>query len=134
MNLVCLIGNLGADPEFRIVGDTSILKLRIATSEKWKNKDGEDQESTQWHSASIWGKRGEALGKILVKGDKVAVRGKIKYSTSEKDGVKSYFTDITVDDVELLGGKRMPAEKAPEAPAAARTPAGPPLSDDDIPF
>jgi single-strand DNA-binding protein len=103
MNIVIIAGNLGADPELRYTqaGD-AILKLRVATAERYKNKAGEWQEKTEWHSVTLWGARGEALSKMLQKGSKVIVRGRLQTRSWEaKDGQKRYSTEIAADDVEF---------------------------------
>lgn len=105
MNRAILIGNLGADPELRFTqGGQPVLSMRLATTEKYQDKSGAKQERTDWHSLTLWGKRAEALSKILNKGDRIAVEGRIQYRDWEKDGVKRTSTDINVTDVELLGG------------------------------
>lgn len=107
LNKVMLIGNLGADPELKYTsGGQSVLKMRLATSEKWKDKDGQMQERTEWHSVVLWGKRAEALAKFLVKGKTIYVEGRIQSRQYEdKDGVKKYATDINANEVLLLGGR-----------------------------
>jgi single-strand DNA-binding protein len=106
MNKVILMGNVGADAELKFTqGGSAILKFNIATSERWKDKNGEQQERTDWHSCQMWGKRGEALAKHIVKGTKLLVTGSIRNSSYEdRDGNKRYRTDINVDDVEFCGG------------------------------
>jgi single-strand DNA-binding protein len=107
LNKAILIGNLGADPEVKFTQNgQAILKLRLATSEKWKNKDGELQERTEWHNVVMWGPRAEALGKILAKGRTIYVEGRIQTrSYEDKDGVKKYATDINANELLLLGGR-----------------------------
>ena len=105
MNVVHILGNLGADPELRVTaGGTAVLKLRVATTERAKK--GENWEDhTEWHSATAFGKRAEGLAKFLTKGSKVAITGKLRTSSYEKDGQKIYRTEIIADDVEPCGGK-----------------------------
>lgn len=105
MNKAILIGHLGAAPELRFTqGGQPVLSMRLATTEKYQDKSGAKQERTDWHLLTLWGKRAEALSKILNKGDRIAVEGRIQYRDWEKDGVKRTSTDINVTDVELLGG------------------------------
>jgi single-strand DNA-binding protein len=107
LNKVMLIGNLGADPELKYTqGGQAILKLRLATTERYKDKSGERAERTEWHSAVIWGNRAEALSKILEKGKTVYVEGRLQTSSWEKDGVKQYKTEVNVTELLLLGGGR----------------------------
>ena len=103
MNLVALVGNLGSDPELRVAqSGTAILKLRLATSERVKKGD-DWVDHTEWHNIVSFGKRAEGLAKILSKGSKLVVTGKLRTSGYEKDGVKKYSTEIIADDIELCG-------------------------------
>lgn len=114
MNKVILFGNLGADPELRFgQGEGSaVLKLRLATTDSYFSKrDNERKEVTDWHSVVIFGKRAEALQKILKKGSTVLVEGRIKTSSYEKDGVKVWKTEINADDIKLAGGGSRKAEE-----------------------
>lgn len=106
LNKVMLIGNLGADPELRMTqGGQAILKLRLATTETYLDKNNTRQERTEWHSITVWGKRGEALAKILEKGSNLYVEGSLRTSSYEKDGEKRYRTEITANNI-LLTGRR----------------------------
>ena len=100
MNLVILQGNIGQDPELRTVGQSSVLSFSIATSEKYKDRDGELVEKTQWHNISMWGK--EKLAPYLRKGQKVLVRGQIEYREyTTDDGTKKRATDIKCFELEF---------------------------------
>jgi single-strand DNA-binding protein len=107
LNRVMLLGNLGADPELRTTsGGQSVLKLRLATSETYLDKNRQRQEKTEWHSVVIWGKRAEALGKILTKGSRLFVEGGLRTSNYEdREGVKRYKTEIVANNVLLQGGR-----------------------------
>lgn len=142
LNKVLLLGNLGADPELRMTqGGQAVLKLRLATSKKFKNREGALQEATEWHQISLWGKRAEALAKFLQKGDRVFVEGELRTSSFEKDGEKRYRTEINAFNVILNGGKGG-AKREDSVPAASSDddlPTGElgadlPLGDDQIPF
>lgn len=106
MNRVILIGNLGADAELRYTqGGQPVVSMRLATSEKWQGKDGQQQERTDWHALTLWGKRAEGLAQYLTRGSRIAVQGRIQYRQwDDRDGNKRWSTDIVVDDIELLGG------------------------------
>jgi single-strand DNA-binding protein len=107
LNKVMLLGNLGADPELRVTqGGQAILKLRLATTESYLDKNNTRQERTDWHSVTVWGKRGEALAKILAKGSSLFVEGRIQTSSYEKDGKKQYRTDIVANNIILTGRGR----------------------------
>lgn len=106
MNRVILFGNLGADPELRYTnGGQAVLNLRLATTESYLDKDRVRKERTDWHSVTVWGKRGEALSKILSKGSSLLVEGSLRTSSyDDKEGVKRYKTEVSATNV-LLGGK-----------------------------
>lgn len=104
LNRVMLLGNLGTDPEYRVTpSGTGVLKLRLATSESYLDRNRVRQEKTEWHSVVIWGKRGEALHRILSKGDRVFIEGALRHSSYEaQDGSKRYTTDVVASNVVLL--------------------------------
>lgn len=109
VNKVILIGNLGADPETRYTqSGEAVCNFRIATTEKYKDKDGNPQEKTEWHKIVVWGKSAEACNTYLSKGKQVYVEGKLQTKEWEKDGVKHYSTEVTVNgfngQVIFLGG------------------------------
>lgn len=151
LNRVMLLGNLGADPELRVTqGGQAILKLRLATTESYLDRNSARQERTEWHSVTLWGKRGEALAKILNKGDRIFVEGRIETSSYEKDGEKRYRTEVVATNVILNGrGQERPRETDDAPPPRRPARAAPPArdrapqpdfgdyargSDDDIPF
>jgi single-strand DNA-binding protein len=119
LNKVMLLGNLGADPELRVTaGGQAILKLRLATTESYLDKSNTRQERTEWHSVTLWGKRGEALSKILAKGDRIFVEGGLRTSTYEKNGEKRYRTEVTASNVILSGRGRAKGDDHQEAPSS----------------
>jgi single-strand DNA-binding protein len=134
-----LLGNLGADPELRMTnGGQAVLKLRLATSETYLDRNKVRQERTEWHSVVVWGKRAEALAKFLTKGSRIFVEGGLRTSSyDDKDGNKRYMTEIIAQQVRFLGGGggagagRGAGEGAP--PPSHEAPGGP-ATDDDIPF
>ena len=129
LNRVTLLGNLGADPELKQTGGGAVLKLRLATSEQYLDKDKQRQERTEWHSVTVFGKRAEGLSRILGKGSRLLVEGSIRTSTYEKNGEKRYSTEIVANDVLLQGGG--PERRAQPQPETR--PFGLEESD-DIPF
>lgn len=136
LNQVNLLGNLGADPELRVTqGGQAILKLRMATTETYLDKNNARQERTEWHRITVFGKRGEGLARILTKGDRIFVSGRLQTSSYEKDGEKRYSTEVVATNV-LLNGKRAGAG-APPPEAGGGDEAGDlpeNLSDEEIPF
>lgn len=107
LNRVMLLGNLGADPELRTTqGGTAVLKLRLATTERYLDANKAWQERTEWHSVVVWGKRGEALHRFLTKGSNIFVEGSLRTSSYEdREGVKRYKTEVVASNVLLTGGR-----------------------------
>ena len=107
LNRVMLLGNLGADPELRFTqGGQAVLNLRIATTETYLDKDKVRKERTDWHNVVVWGKRGEALAKILGKGSSIFVEGSLRTSSyDDRDGNKRYKTEVVASNVLLTGGR-----------------------------
>jgi len=108
LNKVILIGNLGADPEIKEMADgTKLAKFSIATTEKYKNREGEQVSNTEWHNIVLWRRTAEVAEKYLKKGDSVCVEGKLKTrSWEDENGTKKYATDIQGDSMTMLGSKR----------------------------
>lgn len=106
LNRVMLLGNLGADPELRMTnGGQAVLKLRLATSETYLDRNKVRQERTEWHSVVVWGKRAEALAKFLAKGSRIFIEGGLRTSSyDDKDGNKRYKTEIVAQNIILSGG------------------------------
>lgn len=134
MNKVILMGRLGDDAELKIMANGDpLMNFRLATSEKYKDKDDKLVESTQWHRCSMWGKRAESLSQYLTKGKQILVEGQINYRESEKDGVKRYYTDIKVFNVEFAGdGKKGDSNPSPKDDKTGNDDGF--GGDDDIPF
>ena len=107
LNRVMLLGNLGADPELRFTqGGQAVLHLRLATTESYLDKDKVRRERTDWHNVTIWGKRGEALGKILTKGSSIFIEGSLRTSSYDnREGQKVYKTEVIANNVILAGGR-----------------------------
>lgn len=106
INKVILVGNLGADPETRTTaGGTAVGNLRIATTERRKDKDGNWSDHTEWHRVTLWGRDAENAAKYLKKGRQVYVEGRLqtrKYQ--DKDGQDKFATEIVADILKFLGG------------------------------
>lgn len=105
VNRVTLLGNLGADPETREAGSATVCSVRVATTQKYKNRDGEQKEETQWHDIEAWGRLGELVQQYCRKGSRVYVEGELRYRVYEKDGVKRKATSIRAATVQFLDSR-----------------------------
>ena len=105
LNKIMLIGNVGDDPDVRTTSSgTPVAKMSLATSRQWTNKDGSEQEKTEWHRLTVWGKLADVVKRYVKKGDRLYVEGRIEYSESESDGQKKYWTNVNVREMVMLGG------------------------------
>ena len=118
LNRVILLASLGRDPELRYTasGD-AVANLSVATSERWKDKDGEKQEKTEWHRVVLFGRTAEIAGEYTKKGSKVLIEGRLqtrKYT--DKDGVEKYSTEVVGDKLVLVssGGANADGGRAEE--------------------
>ena len=161
INKVILVGNLGNDPETRYSqSGSAITTISVATSESWKDKNGEQQERTEWHRVKFFGRLAEIAGEYLKKGRQVYIEGSLRTEKyTDKNGVEKYSTDIIANEMQMLGG--MPGEggERPARSGGGERPARPagggqrgggdygsrggsappsrnddPFPDDDIPF
>lgn len=107
LNRVHLLGNLGADPELKMTNNgQSVLKMRLATTESYLDRNKVRQERTEWHNVVVWGKRAEALGKFLTKGSRLFVEGGLRTTSyDDKDGNKRYRTEIVANNIILAGSR-----------------------------
>ena len=142
VNKVFLIGNVGQDPQIRQVGDQKVASFNLATTEKFKGRDGNMVESTEWHNISVWGKLAEVVEKFVSKGTQLYVEGKIKTEKyTDKEGNDRFITKINATSLQLLGGKKDGATQDGQAkkfdPHAAKTTPivdDLPPDDDQLPF
>lgn len=154
VNKVILVGNLGKDPELRYTpSGVAVATFSLATSERYKDKNGEWVDKTEWHNVVAWRQLAEICGKFLHKGKQVYIEGKLQTrSYDDRDGNKRYTTEIVADQMQMLGrageennGQARPGgesrQSRPASPSSSqRTPAyedfaDPPFNpDDDIPF
>lgn len=139
INKVILIGRLGKDPELRKTPNgVSVVSFSIATSETWKNSNGEKQEKTQWHNIIVWEKLADLANQYLKKGSQVYIDGKLVNSSwDDKDGNKRYKTEVKADVIQFLGGKK--EESAPAQTDNNQQPAynggnNQEIIEDDLPF
>jgi len=161
VNKVILVGNLGRDPEMRYMPNgEAVCNFSIATTDNWKDKNGQKQERTEWHNIVIYRKLAEIAGEYLKKGRPVYIEGRLQTRKWEKDGVTRYTTEIIADQMQMLGSREGGGntyevmdedQSAPSAPrqsassessAPRQTPAAKPAAggsgfddfEDDIPF
>ena len=128
VNKVILVGNVGKDPEVKYLeGGVAVAKFPLATSESYKNRDGQKVEQTEWHNIVLWRGLAEVAEKYVRKGKQLYIEGKIRTRSYEENNVKKYFTEIIADSMTLLGGPRdNNNEQTVEANGAAGS--------DDLPF
>lgn len=137
VNKVILLGHLGGDPELRYLPDGSpVASFSIATNETWKDKNGEKQERTEWHRCQAWGRLAEIAGEYLKKGAPVYLEGKIRTRKwQDKSGQDRYTTEIVVERLQMLGGKRDETESVEgEKPQETKSQSAFDDFEDDIPF
>ena len=152
VNKVILVGNLGQDPEVRYTGDANngakVATIRLATTERYRDRSGNLQEHTEWHSVTLWRGLADVADKYVRKGSQLYIEGSLRTREwTDKDNQKHYSTEIQCSDMKLLG--RRPDGAAPAAvqggvsqasvsapaQASAPTPAPTPVeSADDLPF
>ena len=118
VNKVIIIGNLGRDPETRYMPDGgAITNISVATTDKWKDKNGEMQEKTEWHRVAFFGKLAEIAGEYLKKGSQVYVEGRLQTRKwQDKDGNDKYTTEIVADRMQMLGSRQGMGGGASEPP------------------
>jgi single-strand DNA-binding protein len=150
LNKVMLIGNVGSDPEIRMTpSGTKVAKLSIATNRSYQDRGGQQQEKTDWHRCTFFGKLADIVEQWVNKGDRIYVEGRIEYSQTQDDqGGTRYWTDIVVSEMVMLGagsgaGAGGPAEGGSRnnppmggSKQGGNAPDTGPISDpdDDLPF
>jgi single-strand DNA-binding protein len=142
VNKVILVGNVGQDPEVRYTpSGIPVGKFSLATNERFKDKSGELQERTEWHTVVAWQRLAEIVGEFVSKGSKVYVEGKIQTSSwdDRHSGEKKYRTEIVARDLVLLGSRDNGNGAKPAASHSAEqtesVEAGPSeIVDEEIPF
>lgn len=136
VNKAIIVGNLGKDPEMRYLpnGD-AVASITVATTEKWKDKNGDQTAETEWHQVSFFGKLAEIASQYLKKGSAVYIEGSIKTRKyTDKNGVEKYATGIKATSLQMLGGKEQgeaPRQAAPQR-QQAQTKSQPPSGFDDM--
>ena len=133
VNKVILVGNLGKDPELRYTpSGQAVATFSLATNRRWKDKEGQMQDQTDWHNIVTWGRQAEIAKEYLKKGSPIFIEGRIQYRAyNDRDGNKRNITEIVAQSLQMLGRKG--AEAAPEVPEETEVET-PPASEEDIPF
>ena len=146
VNKVILIGNLGKDPETRYMSNgDAVTNITLATTDTWKDKNGEKQEKTEWHRVTFYRKLAEIAGEYLKKGRSVYVEGRLETRKwTDKNGVERYTTDIIASDMKMLGNRSGSGSfespdheednSVPSRPSSAKSGVVFDDMDDDIPF
>lgn len=114
INKVILVGTVGKDPEVRYFqsGD-AYCTLSVATSESWKDKQGEKQEKTEWHRVKFTRKLAEIVGEYVKKGQQIYIEGKLETQKyTDKQGIERYSTDIVANEMQMLGSKSSGGERS----------------------
>jgi single-strand DNA-binding protein len=143
INKVILVGNLGRDPEVRsLPSGQPVANFTLATSRRWKDKNGQRQEQTEWHQIVCFGKQAEIAGQYLTKGKQIFVEGRIQTRSwdDRQTGEKRYRTEVICENFQMFSSQR----GSDFEPAAGPSPGGPSydegghgggdVEDDDIPF
>lgn len=152
LNKVMLIGNVGAEPEVKTTaGGTRFAKVSLATSRTFPDRNGQQQEKTEWHRLTFWDRLADIVEKYVHKGDRLYIEGRLEYSQTEDDkGNQRYWTDVIVREMVMLGGApggggggggggfESGAQRTRQGAAgggrAAATPSPFDSDDDDLPF
>ncbi len=148
VNKVILVGHLGRDPELRYTPtNLPVAKFSVATNERYKDKEGNWQDRTEWHNVVCWQRLAEIANEYLKKGNQVYIEGRIQTRSwdDKQTGQKKYMTEIVASDMVLLGGRPegAPAERSRSASAGSSAPEPQPapdyenstqITDADIPF
>lgn len=140
LNKVMLIGNVGSDPEIRATSSGArVAKVSLATNRSFQDRSGQQQEKTEWHRLTFFGRLADIVEQYVKKGDRLYAEGRLEYSQTQDDkGNTRYWTDIVINEMVMLGsgsseggGGYTPSSSAPAASGGSR-----PLSepDDDLPF
>jgi single-strand DNA-binding protein len=106
VNKVMLLGRLGADPQLKYTASgKATVSFNLATNAVWKDQEGKQQERTDWHRVTAWGKLAEIMGEWLKKGGLVFIEGRLQTrSYEDSNGVKKYITEVVANEMEMLGG------------------------------
>jgi len=137
LNKVSLIGNLGRDPELRFTqGGRAVANFSMATTDSWQDKEGNNQERTEWHKIVVFGKLAEICNQYLSKGRQIYIEGRLQTRDYEdRDGNKRYVTEVVANEMIMLGGRGDSGGRSETSNNYSKEP--PPDDhgkDDEIPF
>lgn len=134
LNKVILIGRLGRDPELRYMANgEAVCNFSVATSESWKDSNGQKQERSEWHNVTMYRKLAEIAAKYLTKGSQVYLEGKIQSRKYQgKDGIERTAYEIIANEMKMLGGNSQAAQEQPKQAQGNAKPVED--IDDDVPF
>lgn len=136
LNKVTLMGNLGQDVTIKQANGKNVATFSLATSESYKDQNGNKIDKTEWHNIVIWDKLADVAAKYLKKGSKIYLEGKIATQTYEKDGVKQYSTKIVAYEFKMLDSKPQGTEQPQSTPQKSQATPPPQVDSevDDLPF
>ena len=109
VNKVILLGNLGKDPEVRSTSSgQQVANFTLATNRRWRDRDGNRQEQTEWHYIVVWGRQAEVAGQYLTRGSKIYLEGRLQTRSwdDRNTGEKRYRTEVVCENLQMLGGNR----------------------------
>ena len=131
-NKVILMGFCGKDPEVKnLENDVKVASLSIATSKRWKDKNGEDKEATQWHNLVFWKGLAGVVEKYVKKGSRIYVEGELTHRSYENEGKTFYTTEVVVSNMQMLDQKKDNPVKNPPPP---EEPPQEVIESDELPF
>ena len=134
VNKVILVGSVGKDPESKVMPNgNAVVNFSLATSESWKDKSGQQQESVEWSRCVCFGKLAEIIAQYVKKGSKLYLEGSLKTRSWEKDGVKQYATEIVVNEMQLLDSKPQESSQPSQGRAVQSAPFAD-FEDSSLPF
>lgn len=121
LNKVMLIGNVGMDPEVRYLDNsqTKVARIRLATTERYTDRNGEVRENTEWHTISCWRRLADTVERFVKKGSQIYVEGRLQTREwTDNTGAKRYSTEISADNIQLLGKRENnPGQQTVSTPA-----------------
>lgn len=135
-NKIILIGNLGRDPEIRsLPSGTPVCEFSLATNHRWRDRDGNQQEKTEWFRVSVFGRQAEVAGRYMSRGRQVYVEGRLETRTYEdRSGEKRFSLDVRCDNFQLLGQRGDAEPSSRDDDSSLPSSPSDTAEDDDIPF